>query len=140
MSLEEKLEKMKKDREKANIDWSDRREKWIEAYNKMINDSKTWLTPLEERGLLELGEAKKDLDEENIGKYELRCLIIGIEETQIAIAPMGTIISGALGRADIINLRKNENKMLVLMGDNFDSAIWKLYYSKVPARLLEGSL
>ena len=138
MSLEERLEKIRQEKllRSSEVDWKKRKEKWMTSYESMILETKTWLLPLAEKGLLELSEYKKVINEENIGLYELNALRIIIGSIEFIIDPMGTILSGTFGRADIRNQKTNDNKMLLLMGDDIEEAIWKMYISRVPAKLV----
>lgn len=141
MALEERLQLLKQRHEKVftSMDWESRKENWIKAYNKLLAETKTWLEPYEKKGLIKLSEYQMTIDEENIGSYQLKCLLIIIQEMEITLEPMGTLLSGAFGRADIRNKNSNANEMLLLYGKDMENATWKILKSKAPLSFVDYS-
>lgn len=104
--LTEFLEKKQK-RAKAGdqIDWDDRRNKYLEAVNQLYRAIEGELAELTARGTLTLRRRSKDLTENYIGTYSVDDLILIIGNEQVRFSPRGRNIVGASGRVDVVGER-----------------------------------
>ena len=142
MSLEEKLTKIKQETETqgSGFDWNRRREQWVNKFDELLQSAEVYFSPLAEKNLVKLVRYQLTINEENIGIYNIPGLRILINRFEFLIEPMGTLLIGAYGRADLVFYNKNQNVMLVLTGDSFESSTWKIVNSKSPLVVEEFSM
>ena len=60
--------------------------------------------------------AKKTLNEDNIGEYEVNVLSINIGSTKVTLTPIGTLLFGGKGRVDMIGPKGKVKFVLVPEG------------------------
>jgi len=82
-----------------NIDWIDRRDKWLSAVRDLFDTIRTWS---ESQGW-SVHEDEKTISEEHIGRYKVPSLVIQCPSGRIHIDPIGCNIIGAHGRVDILS-------------------------------------
>ncbi|RDE36269.1 hypothetical protein DV713_01400 [Parageobacillus thermoglucosidasius] len=118
-NLEEFLTKKKEQAEKNKIDWEQKKQQWLMEITTFYKQIQSFLTPLQEKGLLsfEWEEVKKY--EEYLGEYTTRKLYVNFPDQQVVIEPIGKNIIGAMGRIDMIG--KNGNVMFLLVDKEAES-------------------
>jgi hypothetical protein len=84
------------------IDWAKQRDEWLQHLRQLYDQIETFLAEY-----LESGEIKRDyrditLNEENIGSYKARQMVLNIGRQEITLTPIGTLLIGAKGRVDVV--------------------------------------
>lgn len=97
-SFEERLAKYVQDQKPSSIDWSKRRDSWLQRVEELISDVERWIEPVTTSGAVRTIRAEQIIDEEFIGKYGATKLIIWVGDQRLCVCPKGTLIIGSLGR------------------------------------------
>ncbi len=96
---------LKKEEEKGKketpIDWEGIKKKWFVHLDKLFLDIQTWLKEYVEDNRIKLGFNNIEIQEEALGKYTVKELIIVIYGKTAQLTPIGTILIGTPGRADL---------------------------------------
>jgi hypothetical protein len=94
------------------IDWDDRRSKYINAVMSLYEQIETELAePIAEKTVT-LHRRSKTLTENYIGTYAVEDLILVIGSEQVRFSPRGRNIVGAAGRVDVIGERNEATLIL----------------------------
>ncbi|MFS0644681.1 hypothetical protein [Siminovitchia sp. 179-K 8D1 HS] len=101
-NLEDLLKRKKKMKEQANIDWQKEKQLWISRINEFYEEIQAFLKPLQEKDLLSFSFEEIQLNEEIIGDYDTKKMIVQFPDQKVVIQPVGRIIIGAKGRMDMI--------------------------------------
>lgn len=83
------------------VDWDKRREDWLGYLNALYESVKTFLREYIDQGAIKLDFEEVQLNEEKIGAYRARKMIIHIGRQDITLTPIGGSIIGAKGRVDV---------------------------------------
>ena len=108
--LKEKKEEQKMGQE---INWQDVKEEWLKYIDGFYNNITIWLGEYKNKGLLNYRYEETTLNEEHIGEYDTRKLIIDIFGGKVVFQPVGTNIIAARGRIDLIGHNGSEKFILV---------------------------
>ncbi len=83
------------------VDWARKRDEWLQQLKELYEQIESFLTEYIERG--EIRRAYRDiaLNEEYIGSYDARQMILNIGRQEITLTPIGTLLVGAKGRVDV---------------------------------------
>ena len=104
----------KKSEKTKEINWDKRKEDWISKLNELYSDIESWLNDLEqEQDVVSIKYIDKEINEEHIGIYTARKMILRIADEQVVLDPVGTLLIGAAGRVDMKG--KNGQVKLVLV-------------------------
>ncbi|NNU93422.1 hypothetical protein ETC01_09280 [Geobacillus sp. NFOSA3] len=112
-NLEEFLKRKKKDAEQNKIDWEQRKQQWLAEIAEFYNQVKSFLAPLQEKGLLSLNWEEVKKYEEYLGEYTTNKLYVNFPDQQVVIEPIGKNIIGAMGRIDMVGKNGNITFLLV---------------------------
>ncbi|MGI9250513.1 MAG: hypothetical protein ACR2PR_04885 [Pseudohongiellaceae bacterium] len=111
------INKVKK--KESQVDWSARREEWLEYLSVLYNKVEVFLQPYVESGKITLEEKSVKLNEEYIGSYDATALDLFMGNIQITLTPVGTSnIIGARGRVDMRGPRGTVKFVLVPEGSS----------------------
>ncbi|MCP4347995.1 MAG: hypothetical protein GY795_21025 [Desulfobacterales bacterium] len=94
--------------EEVKIDWEQIKTEWLENLNKLYENIKSWLEEFDIR----INYSDIELNEESLGIYNAKKMIIAISDEQILIEPVGTRIIGAKGRVD---MKGKSGKITILL-------------------------
>ncbi len=83
----------------VQIDWNDRREKFIKKIDEFYMKMNTFLKPYKDK--ISLKSEKHTINEDYIGSYEVDKKILHIKNKDITFTPIGTNLIGAWGRIDM---------------------------------------
>ncbi len=92
----------------ARLSW------WQEHVGKLLDEVERWLSPLIKSGSVKFERGTVNLEEENIGRYEIVSGVIKLGPKSLTLNPLGTIIVGAYGRVDVTG--PSGTAMLLLLG------------------------
>lgn len=126
ISLEEILQKKKEKKEKDTefIDWNREKESWINAVEKLYHHIEKWLKVYKDKELLDFQYDNIDLEEEDIGKYQIRQMRIKLPDEEVKLTPLGTMLIGAFGRID---LESNSRTIpLILIDKDIDHPVFNI--------------
>lgn len=88
--------------ETATIDWDKQRDEWLERLDALYAKIESFLTKYLSKRQIRAEYVGLILNEENIGRYEARQMVIRIGRQQVDLVPIGTLLIGAKGRVDAI--------------------------------------
>jgi hypothetical protein len=86
----------------ARIDWVQERERWLGDLNALYEKIESFLAKYIEGGTIKLEYGEMSLNEENIGAYTARRMLLRIGRQEITLTPVGTLLIGARGRVDVV--------------------------------------
>jgi hypothetical protein len=81
------------------IDWDRERKDWIDHLDSLYNQIESFLSKYKKS--IQIEYADIELNEENIGRYSARKMIIHIGRQAITLTPIGTLLIGARGGVDV---------------------------------------
>ncbi len=87
--------------EEQAIDWNKQKQEWLDYLDKLYADVETYLSDYIKAGSITLKWSPIELNEENIGTYQVQRLFIDIGPQQISLTPVGTLLIGTKGRVDV---------------------------------------
>ena len=103
----------KKKKEKIKeINWTKTKEDWLAKLNKLYTEIESWLNDLEQDAI-SIKYIDKEINEDYIGVYTARKMILRIADEQVVFDPVGTLLIGAAGRVDMTG--KNGQVKFVLV-------------------------
>ena len=102
----------KKSEKTKEINWTKKKEDWLAKLNKLYTDIESWLNDLEQ-DVVSIKYIDKEINEDHIGIYTARKMILRIADEQVVLDPVGTLLIGAAGRVDMTG--KNGQVKLVLV-------------------------
>ena len=88
--------------EEEAVDWAKERDEWLSHLKVLYDQIESFLAKY-----IEIGEIKRSyrdiaLNEENIGSYRVRQMILKIGRQEVTLTPIGTLLIGAKGRVDVV--------------------------------------
>jgi len=103
MSKKEFDDFLKKEVQKKNphFDWDAEKKIWIAHIEKLFADVETWLKEYTTTRKIKIEYNKLDIHEETLGTYTVNELKIIINDKVAKLTPIGTILIGTRGRADL---------------------------------------
>ena len=113
--LQEFIAAKKKNEKTKEIDWAQKKDEWLEKLNKLYTEIESWLNDLEQ-DVVSIKYIDKEINEEYIGMYTARKMILRIADEQVVLEPVGTLLIGAAGRVDMIG--KNGKVKFVLVPES----------------------
>lgn len=88
--------------ETASVDWDGEREEWLSYLNKLYKKVESLLHKYVSSGQIQLGYRSVELNEENIGSYAAKQMVLKIGPKSVVLEPIGTLLIGSKGRVDVI--------------------------------------
>ena len=80
--------------------WKSQKDEWLGYLNALYVTFEEALKPYKKK--VEIGYDEIDLDEEEIGKYKARRMIIKVGDQKIVLQPIGTLLIASKGRVDML--------------------------------------
>lgn len=112
--FDEFVKRRKAQAEKSSpIDWEKRRQEWLDDIQALYGKIQEYLRDYIVDGRIETSYEPVIVNEERLGIYNTRKLVLKIGEDVIEFVPIGAVIFGAWGRVDIIGPRGNVRLVLV---------------------------
>jgi len=97
----------------GSFDWTKERDEWLRNLESLYKQVESFLSQYVTSGEINLRYRAVTLNEEHIGSYEAKQLIISIGRSEIHLEPIGTFIIGAKGRVDIVGPNGRAQLLLV---------------------------
>lgn len=96
---------IKKQREKTDeeheIDWNKKRDEWLAYLNQLYKKILTMMKKYTESGDVSVEYHDKSINEEWIGEYKAKTMILKFKGNEVSFDPIGTNLIGAKGRVDL---------------------------------------
>jgi hypothetical protein len=83
------------------VDWNRRREDWLHRLEELYSLVENYLKPYVEGGTISINYRDIAINEENIGEYVTRRMLLDIGKQQVVFTPVGTLLIGTQGRVDV---------------------------------------
>ncbi len=83
------------------VDWAKERDEWLSHLNELYGQVESFLAKYIKIGEIKCSYRDIALNEENIGSYRARQMILKIGRQEITMTPIGTLVLGARGRVDV---------------------------------------
>jgi hypothetical protein len=82
-------------------DWAMERDEWLSHLKELYDQIESFLAEYIETGEIKPSYSDIRMNEENIGSYTARQMILKIGRQEITLTPIGTRLLGAKGRVDV---------------------------------------
>ncbi|OHB78593.1 MAG: hypothetical protein A2Z25_18970 [Planctomycetes bacterium RBG_16_55_9] len=96
---------IKKQRAKADeereINWSMKRDEWLTCLDQLYKKILSMMKKYTESGDVSVEYREKAINEEWIGEYKAKIMILKFKGNEVSFDPIGTILIGAKGRVDL---------------------------------------
>jgi hypothetical protein len=87
--------------ENAEINWGEQRDEWLSYLDQLYKLIEDFLKEYIESGQITRSYQNVELNEDNIGTYVARQLILKIGRQEVDFKPIGTMLIGMKGRVDV---------------------------------------
>lgn len=122
-SLEELLRRKKIEQDHAAAERPKQLEEWRFACSALIDRTRRWLLPLQEKGYLQLKGELITVREEHFGEYEVPSLhVTFVTGRTLWFKPIGQNIFGAHGRIDIVSSGESIVMLVYRGGEQWEFA------------------
>jgi hypothetical protein len=100
--FDEFVKRQQAEKKEAAFNWDSQRDEWLNYLNALYAQIESFL-----KSYLSAGEAQCEyrdwpLNEENIGSYTARQMILKIGRKEVTFTPVGTLLIGMKGRVDVL--------------------------------------
>lgn len=95
------------------VDWNKERDEWLGYLQQLYERIAEYLDEYIKGGTIKLRELMIELNEENIGAYKAKRLVIAIGAQEIVFTPVGTLLIGSKGRVDVVGSAGNSRLVLI---------------------------
>ena len=111
--FEEFVKRQQKLVHEPQINWANERAEWLAKLDQLYKKVESLLSKYLSAGEIKLEYKAVQLQEENIGPYDAREVILHIGRQQVLLVPVGTMVLGAKGRVDVIGPAGRAQVLLV---------------------------
>lgn len=84
------------------VNWENDRDEWLIRLDELYKKIESFLAKYIQSGEIKRNYRDISLNEENIGSYTARQMILRIGRREVTLTPIGTLLIGAKGRVDAI--------------------------------------
>ena len=84
------------------VNWDQERDEWLRYLDSLYNRVEGLLSQYTSSGKIQIRYKPLDLNEENIGSYTARQMILRIGRQEVDLVPVGTLFIGFKGLVDVI--------------------------------------
>ena len=102
MAVKEFDEFVKSQQETGQTDWDREREEWLAHLDALYRSIETMLSTYTSSGQISIRYKTIELNEENLGSYQARQMILRIGRQEVDLVPAGTLFIGFKGLVDVI--------------------------------------
>jgi hypothetical protein len=95
------------------VDWRKEREDWLDRLKQLYDQTESFLAKYIKNGEIKLYYRDIELNEENIGSYSARQMILKIGRQEITLTPVGTMFFYTKGRVDVVGPAGRTRLLLV---------------------------
>ena len=101
MAVKEFDEFVKRQQETGQTDWDREREEWLAHLDALYRDIETMLSTYISSGQIGIRYKNVELNEENLGSYQARQMILRIGRQEVDLVPAGTRFVGFKGLVEV---------------------------------------
>jgi hypothetical protein len=94
-------------------DWNRERDEWLASLNALYERISAFLKEYVDGGSIKCDFKDVPLNEENIGAYSAKEMIIHIGRQEITLTPIGTLLIGSKGRVDVVGSAGRSRLVLI---------------------------
>lgn len=136
MSLEKTLKELAEKRKNENrIDWTKRREWWIDRVRVLYKLINGWMEPYEKQDFVSISYTSKKIVEKQLGGYDTKVMNLEFPGSIIVLDPVAAMVIAAYGRIDVYKKGyKQKSLLLVLKGEDRASSKWELCTREKPQK------
>lgn len=87
--------------EAASVDWEKQRDEWLAYLGRLYSMVESFLAKYVSSGQIRYEYRPVELNEENIGSYSAKQMVLRIGRQEVDLVPVGTLLVGAKGRVDV---------------------------------------
>jgi hypothetical protein len=95
------------------VDWTKERDDWLRQLTELYEQTESFLAEYINAGEIKLNYRDIELNEENIGSYVARQMILKIGRQEITMTPVGTMFFYTKGRVDVMGPAGRTHLLLV---------------------------
>jgi hypothetical protein len=99
--------------DEKQVDWQGRKSEWLQHLVELFEQVNGYLKPYADAGDVSIEYRAVDLNEEYIGSYTAREMIITIGRKTFKLEPIGALIIGSKGRVDLVGSFARANFLLL---------------------------
>jgi hypothetical protein len=99
--------------ETDSINWEKERDEWLAHLDHLYSQVESFLGKYVSSGQIRLEYRPVRLNEENIGSYAAKQMILRIGRQQVDLVPIGTLFIGSKGRVDVVGPAGKAEMLLV---------------------------
>jgi hypothetical protein len=99
--------------EEEHVDWAKERDDWLRHLKDLYEQSESFLAEYIKRGEIKFNYRDIELNEENIGSYRARQMILKIGRQEITMTPVGAMFFCTKGRVDVVGPAGRTHLLLV---------------------------
>jgi len=99
--------------EEERVDWAKERDEWLGHLKELYEQTESFLANYIKAGEITVSYRDIELNEENIGSYRARQMILRIGRQEITLTPVGTLLIGAKGRVEVVGPAGRTRLLLV---------------------------
>jgi hypothetical protein len=89
------------DSESATIDWVKQRDEWLAHLERLYSKIESFLSKYVSLGQIRYEYRPVELNEEHIGSYSAKQMVLRIGRQEVDLVPIGTLLIGSKGRVDV---------------------------------------
>jgi hypothetical protein len=97
----------------SKLHWKKDRDEWLEYLKNLYETTESFLAEYIKKGDITVDYREIDLNEENIGAYKARQMILRVGRQEITMTPVGTLLIGTKGRVDVVGRAGRTRLVLV---------------------------
>jgi hypothetical protein len=97
----------------ASVDWAKERDAWLSHLNDLYSKIEFYLGKYLSSGQIQYRYRSIKLNEEHIGSYTARQMVLRIGRQEVIFVPIGTLLIGSKGRVDIVGPLGRAEMLLV---------------------------
>jgi hypothetical protein len=88
--------------ENSSVDWDGQRKEWLDYLDQLYQKVESLLDKYISSDQIQLEYRPVELNEENIGPYAAKQMILKIGSKSVVLEPIGTLLIGSKGRVDVV--------------------------------------
>jgi len=99
--------------EAERTDWAAERDEWLGRLKELYDQTESFLTDYIKSAEIKINYRDIELNEENIGSYTTRQMVLKIGRQEITMTPIGTLFLYTKGRVDVVGPAGRTHLLLV---------------------------
>jgi hypothetical protein len=99
--------------DRERVDWAKERDEWLGRLKELYDQTESFLSEHIKTGGIKVTYRDIELNEENIGSYRARQMVLKIGRQEITMMPVGTLLIGSKGRVDVVGPAGRTRLLLV---------------------------